>query len=246
MTRTHRALRATALAAAAGPALWLAVPGAAHAHGGGLEVRITGQSFGHLAATVTWAGDGDPVDERVAATVNAVSADGRTALGPWRLVRADGTATGYTTAEALPPGRWKVTVEVGHPGLGRAQAQVTVEPGTPASSPPAGPSGSPAGPPTAAAPTTGTAAPGTAAPTAPASAPETAEPDGAAAGAGPSGGKAGGPAPSGSGPSGSESAGAVAAAGGIAAAAVAAGGAWYALARRRRARDAAGGGTPSG
>ncbi|MFE1577157.1 hypothetical protein [Streptomyces fradiae] len=244
MTRTHRALRAAALAAVAGPALWLAAPGAAHAHGGGLEVRITGQSFGHLAATVTWAGDGDPVDERVAATVNAVSADGRTALGPWRLVRADGTATGYTTAEALPPGRWKVTVEVGHPGLGRAQAQVTVEPGTPASSPPVGPSGPPAGPPTAAAPTTGTAAPGTAAPTAPATAAGTAsgaaEPDGAAADAGPSGGGTGGP-----GPSGSDSAGAVAVAGGLAAVAVAAGGTWYALARRRRARDAAGGGTPS-
>ncbi|WP_374985276.1 hypothetical protein [Streptomyces fradiae] len=237
MTRTHRALRSAALAAVAGPALWLAAPGAAHAHGGGLEVRVTGQSFGHLAATVTWAGDGDPVDERVAATVNAVSADGRTALGPWRLVRVDGTATGYTTAEALPPGRWKVTVEVGHPGLGRAQAQVTVEPGTPASSPPAGPSGPPAGPPTAAAPTTGAAAPGTAAPAASASG--AAEPDGAAADAGPSGGGTGGPGgPSGSGPSGS-----VAVAGGLAAAAVAAGGTGYALARRRRARTTAGGGT---
>ncbi|MEU2182211.1 hypothetical protein [Streptomyces thermolilacinus] len=145
MTRASRALRAAALASVAGPALWLAAPGGAHAHGGGLAVDITGQSFGHVEATVTWAGDGDPVEERIGATVNADSADGRTSLGPWRLVRAAGTPTGYTTGEALPPGRWKVTIEIGHPGLGRAQEELEVSPGTPASSPPPRPGRTPGG-----------------------------------------------------------------------------------------------------
>ncbi|CAL9561819.1 hypothetical protein [Streptomyces sp. enrichment culture] len=145
MTRTSRAFRAAALATVAGPALWLAAPGGAHAHGGGLAVDITGQSFGRVEATVTWAGDGDPVEERIGATVNAVSADGRTGLGPLRLVRAAGTPTGYTTAEALPPGRWTVTIEVGHPGLGRAQEELVVSPGTPASGPPPGPGPTPGG-----------------------------------------------------------------------------------------------------
>ncbi|CAL9310762.1 hypothetical protein [Streptomyces sp. SudanB25_2051] len=190
MTRVHRALRAAVPAALAGPALWLAAPIAAHAHGGGLAVDITGQSSGRVEATVTWAGDGDPVEERVAATVNAVSADGR-ALGPWPLVRAPGTPAGYTTDEALPPGRWQVTVEIGHPGLGRAQERLEVSPGTPASSPPPRPDGAPAtgaataGPGTPDAPGTG---PGPAAGTA--SAPVTGPVTGPA-----SGGSASGSAP---------------------------------------------------
>ncbi|WP_228973367.1 hypothetical protein [Streptomyces sp. DH12] len=132
-TARTRAPLAAVVAALAGSALWLTGAGAALAHGGALEVDVTAQPSGHVTADVTWAGDGDPVDERVGATVNAVSGDGRTALGPWRLVRATGTPTGYTTVEALPPGRWQVTVEVGHPGLGRAQREVTVPAGTPAS-----------------------------------------------------------------------------------------------------------------
>ncbi|OEJ93916.1 hypothetical protein [Streptomyces thermolilacinus] len=182
MTRASRALRAAALATVAGPALWLAAPGGAHAHGGGLAVDITGQSFGRVEATVTWAGDGDPVDERLGATVNAVSADGRTGLGPWRLVRAAGTPTGYTTAEALPPGRWKVTIEVGHPGLGRAQEELDVSPGTPASSPPSRP-----GHPPGASGTAGTAT-GPAAGTGAAPGGATATGAGPAPGTGPAGG----------------------------------------------------------
>ncbi|GGP99936.1 hypothetical protein [Streptomyces roseolilacinus] len=232
MTRPVRSLRAAAAAALAGPALWLAAPGGAHAHGGGLEVDVTGQSFGHLAATVTWAGDGDPVDERVAATVNAVSADGRTALGPWRLVRAAGTATGYTTAEALPPGRWEVTVEVGHPGLGRARERVTVPPGTPASRPPSAP-GPSAGPATAPGPAPGTrpgpgTAPGTASGSAVAPASGTAAGSGTASGSGTAG------------PGGGSATGLAAA---VAAAVAAACGARFVLVRRRA--GAAPGGTPT-
>ncbi|MER7830647.1 hypothetical protein [Streptomyces sp. NPDC095602] len=185
MTRVHRALRAAVPAALAGPALWLAAPIAAHAHGGGLAVDITGQSSGRVEATVTWAGDGDPVEERVAATVNAVSADGR-ALGPWPLVRAPGTPAGYTTAEALPPGRWQVTVEIGHPGLGRAQERLEVSPGTPASSPPPRPDGPPATGAATAGPVTGLASGGSASGTRPAAASGT----GTAMGAAPAGGSA--------------------------------------------------------
>ncbi|CAL9571757.1 hypothetical protein [Streptomyces sp. enrichment culture] len=199
MTRVHRALRAAVPAALAGPALWLAAPITAHAHGGGLAVDITGQSSGRVEATVTWAGDGDPVEERVAATVNAVSADGR-ALGPWPLVRAPGTPAGYTTDEALPPGRWQVTVEIGHPGLGRAQERLEVSPGTPASSPPPRPDGAPATGAATAGPVTGPASGGSASGSAPAAAsgtgsasgarPAAASGTGTARGAAPAGGSA--------------------------------------------------------
>ncbi|MGW7369608.1 hypothetical protein ACWGI8_40850, partial [Streptomyces sp. NPDC054841] len=128
-----RRARLTAVAAAlAGSALSLATATGAQAHGDTLKVEITGHDFGRVRTTVVWENDNDPVDERVAATVNAVGADGTT-VGPWKLVRDPAATTGYATAEALPPGRWKVTVEVGYPGLGRDQEEITVSPGTPAS-----------------------------------------------------------------------------------------------------------------
>ncbi|MEI5011339.1 hypothetical protein RB196_32380 [Streptomyces sp. PmtA] len=136
MDRTVRAVLAAALA---GAAFALTAATDARAHGDTLKVEITGHDFGRVRTTVVWENDDDPVDGRVAATVNAVAADGRTA-GPWRLVRDPATRTGWNTAEALPPGRWKITVEAGHPGLGRDEEEVTVSPGTPASpsTPPAG------------------------------------------------------------------------------------------------------------
>jgi hypothetical protein len=129
----RRALVPAVATALAGAALSLTTATAALAHGDTLQVEITGHDFGRVRTTVTWENDNDPVDERVAATVNAVSADGNRSLGPWRLVRDPASTTGYTTAEALPPGRWRVTVEAGHPGLGRDEEEITVSPGTPAS-----------------------------------------------------------------------------------------------------------------
>ncbi|NWF27556.1 hypothetical protein HW130_15000 [Streptomyces sp. PKU-EA00015] len=134
----RRALVPAVATALAGAALSLTTATGALAHGDTLKVEITGHDFGRVRTTVTWENDNDPVDERVAATVNAVSADGSGSLGPWKLVRDPASATGYTTAEALPPGRWRVTVEAGHPGLGRDEEEITVSPGTPAS-PTAGP-----------------------------------------------------------------------------------------------------------
>ncbi|MFG3497330.1 hypothetical protein [Streptomyces sp. NPDC047928] len=155
MRRAHSAtIAATLTAVLAGPAVWLGAATGAAAHGDTLSVDITGHAFGKVRTTITWENDDDPVDGRVAATVNAVNGDGTVALGPWKLVRDPGTAADWTTAEALPPGRWTVVVATGYPALGRAEEEITVSPGTPASSPPGtppdparGPSRTPATPP---------------------------------------------------------------------------------------------------
>ncbi|MEU9163918.1 hypothetical protein AB0D29_27065 [Streptomyces sp. NPDC048424] len=128
--------------------LMLLTPVAAHAHGDTVKVVVTGQRAGHVTADITWENDGDAVDEAVAATVNAVSVDGARTLGPWRLVRDPAAApAGWTTAEALPPGSWKVGVDVGFPALGHGELEVAVPVVDPA--------------PASGAPTASAAAPGT-------------------------------------------------------------------------------------
>ncbi|WP_192939083.1 LPXTG cell wall anchor domain-containing protein [Streptomyces cinnamoneus] len=91
-------------------------------------MEVTGQVQGHVTTDVTWENDNDPVDENVAATVNAVSPDGDRTVGPWKLQRDPAKAGRYTTAETLPAGQWKVTVEVGFPALGRGEKELTVDP----------------------------------------------------------------------------------------------------------------------
>lgn len=136
-----------ALLAAVG--LMFLTPTAARAHGDTLAVTVTGQRDGHVTADITWENDGDAVDEAVAATVNAVSADGSRTAGPWRLIRDLAAApAGWTTAETLPPGAWKVSVDVGFPALGHGERAVSVPVVDPA-------------------PTTGAAAPSASAPPAP-------------------------------------------------------------------------------
>ncbi|MFE9929647.1 hypothetical protein [Streptomyces sp. NPDC005533] len=128
--------------------LMLLTPVAAHAHGDTVKVVVTGQRAGHVTADITWENDGDAVGEAVAATVNAVSVDGARTLGPWRLVRDTAAApAGWTTAEALPPGSWKVSVDVGFPSLGHGDREVAVPVVDPA--------------PATGAPTASAAAPGT-------------------------------------------------------------------------------------
>ncbi|KOG13822.1 MULTISPECIES: hypothetical protein [Streptomyces] len=129
-TATRPALLLTAVLAL-GPALGLAVPQTAAAHGDNLEVVITGHREGHVLTEVTWENDGDAVDEPVAALVSAVSADGSRTAGPWKLVRGT-RPTDWTTTEALPAGIWKVTVAAGQPALGHAERQLTVAAVTPA------------------------------------------------------------------------------------------------------------------
>ncbi|WP_328296849.1 hypothetical protein OG389_02865 [Streptomyces sp. NBC_00435] len=119
--------------------LILLSPAAAQAHGDTVKVAMTGQRDGHVTADVTWENDGDAVEEAVAATVNAVSADGTRTMGPWRLVRDPAAApAGWTTAESLPPGTWKVTVDVGFPALGHGELEVgvpVVDPAPPTGTP---------------------------------------------------------------------------------------------------------------
>ncbi|MFI8360945.1 hypothetical protein ACIGD1_12370 [Streptomyces sp. NPDC085612] len=103
------------------------LPSVAHAHGDTLKVVVTGQRAGHVTTEITWENDGDAVDEAVSATVNAVSVDGTRTLGPWVLVRDPAAApAGWTTAEVLPPGSWKVSVDVGFPALGHGELEVGV------------------------------------------------------------------------------------------------------------------------
>ncbi|MFI5982280.1 hypothetical protein ACIBEA_15515 [Streptomyces sp. NPDC051555] len=107
--------------------LVLLCPAAAHAHGDTVKVVMTGQREGHVTADIAWENDGDAVEEAVAATVNAVSGDGSRTLGPWRLVRDSAKApAGWVTAEPLPPGSWKVAVDVGFPALGHGELQLDV------------------------------------------------------------------------------------------------------------------------
>ncbi|MCX5409215.1 hypothetical protein OHA37_35845 [Streptomyces sp. NBC_00335] len=139
--------------------LILLSPAVAHAHGDTVKVVVTGQRDGHVTADVTWENDGDAVEEAVAATVNAVSADGARTLGPWRLVRDPAaTPAGWTTTESLPPGAWKVSVDVGFPALGHGELEVGVPvvdpapttgtPGTRPAEPSSAPTGTQAQPPT--------------------------------------------------------------------------------------------------
>ncbi|MEW2136304.1 hypothetical protein AB0892_06790 [Streptomyces sp. NPDC005409] len=146
-------IRTAVPAALAALGLMFLTPAQAHAHGDTVKVMVTGQRQGHVTADVTWENDGDAVDEAVAATVNAVSVDGSRTLGPWRLVRDPAAApAGWTTAETLPPGSWKVSVDVGFPALGHGELEV----GVPVVDP---------------APSTGTPAPGTPATGSPAASP---------------------------------------------------------------------------
>ncbi|MFI5669362.1 hypothetical protein [Streptomyces sp. NPDC051704] len=107
-------------------ALAVALPIEAQAHGDTVKVVVTGQREGHVTTEITWENDGDAIEEAVAATVNSTSPDGSRTMGPWRLVRDAGTRTGWSTAEVLPPGTWKVSVDVGFPSLGHGEKEIAV------------------------------------------------------------------------------------------------------------------------
>ncbi|GJF27648.1 hypothetical protein KNE206_03480 [Kitasatospora sp. NE20-6] len=164
----RRTRRLGAAALLAGLAV-LGAAGPAGAHGDTIAFAVSTLADGHLTAVATWENDHDPVTDKVAGTLSAVAADGRS-VGPWPLVAVADRPGTYTTALQLPPGHWKVTVESGFPALGRSEAEldVTAVPGT-------APSGS-AGPPASAGPSTAeptagpSAAPSAAAPSASASA----------------------------------------------------------------------------
>ncbi|WP_405010333.1 hypothetical protein [Kitasatospora sp. NBC_01539] len=144
--RTRRTRRSGAAALLAGLAV-LGAAGPAGAHGDTIAFAVSTLADGHLTAVATWENDHDPVTDKVAGTLSALAADGRS-VGPWPLVAVADRPGTYTTALQLPPGHWKVTVESGFPALGRSEAEldVTAVPGT-------APSGS-AGPRTSVGPST--------------------------------------------------------------------------------------------
>ncbi|GAA1258160.1 hypothetical protein GCM10009665_55510 [Kitasatospora nipponensis] len=112
-------LAVAAVLAVLGPA------GPAAAHGDSIHFDLSCLGDGHPRAVAAWDNDGDPVTETVAAELNAVASDGRT-VGPWKLIAVPGAPATFTTAQALPPGQWKVSVESAFPALGRGEAELTV------------------------------------------------------------------------------------------------------------------------
>lgn len=133
--------RFTAAAAALTGLLVLGPAATAHAHGDTIHLTVTGVAAGHPTTKATWEDDGHPVNEKVAGTLSATSADGTT-LGPWRFVPVPGQPGTFTTAEALPAGDWTITAQTAFPALGRTESRAEV---TAASL--ARPTGTPAGPP---------------------------------------------------------------------------------------------------
>ncbi|GGR07905.1 hypothetical protein WEB32_02740 [Streptomyces netropsis] len=133
--------RFTAAAATLAGLLVLGSAATAHAHGDTIHLTVTGMSAGHPTTKATWEDDGHPVNEKVAGTLTATSADGTT-LGPWRLVPVPGQLGTFTTTEALPAGDWTLTAQTAFPALGRTESRAEV---TAASL--AGPTRAPAGPP---------------------------------------------------------------------------------------------------
>ncbi|MEV5281692.1 hypothetical protein [Streptomyces sp. NPDC051993] len=146
--------RFTAVTTALTGLLLLGSAATAHAHGDTIHLTVTGVSAGHPVTKATWEDDGHPVDEKVAGTLTATSADG-TSVGPWRFVPVAGEPGTFTTAEALPAGRWTITAQTAFPALGRAESQAEVAPASVAPSPAAPAAATPpAATPRAAAPRT--------------------------------------------------------------------------------------------
>ncbi|MEV4018265.1 hypothetical protein AB0J35_47990 [Nonomuraea angiospora] len=115
----------------AGLMLVLGAP-AASAHGGPIELEVTGDGADNVNVLVTYKKDGHPVTEIVEATLKATSADGRS-FGPVPLRSAPEGQNLYHSAEPLPSGEWRVTVTAAEPS--KAKATVKVKAGVVAASP---------------------------------------------------------------------------------------------------------------
>ncbi|MFG6201290.1 hypothetical protein [Nonomuraea sp. JJY05] len=115
----------------AGLTLVLGAP-AASAHGGPIELEVTGDGADNVNVLVTYRKDGHPVTEIVEATLKATSADGRS-FGPVPLRSAPEGQNLYHSAKPLPSGEWRVTVTATEPS--KAKATVKVKAGVVAASP---------------------------------------------------------------------------------------------------------------
>ncbi|UQA92122.1 hypothetical protein [Streptomyces halobius] len=124
--RSSRSSRLTPVAAlAALLAVAPAPPASAHGDTIDIDIVTTQPADGRVRTVATWENDKDPVTESIAGTLSAVDVNGRS-LGPLKLVPVPGEKATYTTEKALPPGRWKVTVDCGFPDLGHGEATVNV------------------------------------------------------------------------------------------------------------------------
>ncbi|MCZ4119634.1 hypothetical protein [Streptomyces sp. H39-S7] len=105
----------------------------ASAHGDTIHLEITGNAEGRLTVAATWDEDHHPVEEKIAATLQATAADGRQ-VGPWPLTALDTARGTYTVAVPLPPGTWQISAESAFPamGAGKTTLKVTAVPGRPA------------------------------------------------------------------------------------------------------------------
>ncbi|MEW9551953.1 hypothetical protein [Nonomuraea sp. NPDC050783] len=128
----------TALLAGLAPVL--GAPAAA-AHGGPIELEVTGDGADNVNVLVTYKKDGHPVTEVVEATLRATSADGRS-FGPVPLRSAPEGQNLYHSAEPLPNGEWRVTVTATEPS--KARATVKVRAGVVAAASPTAPAPTPA------------------------------------------------------------------------------------------------------
>ncbi|MFE6738628.1 hypothetical protein [Streptomyces tubercidicus] len=144
--RHRRSSRLTPVAALA---VLLAVgpvsPAAAHGDTIDFGIVTTQPDDGRVRTVAKWENDKDPVTESIAGTLSAVDVNGRS-LGPWKLIPVSGAKATYTTRQALPPGRWKVTVDCGFPDLGHGEGTVDV-PAAARAKPTDTPAGAPAEPP---------------------------------------------------------------------------------------------------
>jgi hypothetical protein len=122
-------MRWIARAAAAALAAGFAVAGAtgvAVAHGGEIDVEIGTDGGGGVSASLTWAGDGHPVEESADVVVRAVSDDGEE-VGPVTLVSAsEGVGWYRSDPEILGEGSWTVTARVTEPEKAKVEARLDV------------------------------------------------------------------------------------------------------------------------
>ncbi|MBP2708532.1 hypothetical protein JOL79_32655 [Microbispora sp. RL4-1S] len=118
-----RALSYALTALLAGLVLVLGAP-AASAHGGAIELQVTGDGGHDVNVLVTWKKDHHPVTDIVAATLTATSSDGRT-FGPVQLKSAPEGQNLYHSEQPLPAGDWKVTVTATEPAKAKATTEVS-------------------------------------------------------------------------------------------------------------------------
>ncbi|GAB3858333.1 hypothetical protein [Dactylosporangium cerinum] len=113
-------------------ALGLASPAAAH---GGASVTIHSDGRGSVWITAQWQ-DGHPINEPTPVTLTATPAAGGTAAIAGEKLTQTGDERGTQTwSGVLPPGSWRVAIDLGAPVEGHCQALVPAVAGAGAATP---------------------------------------------------------------------------------------------------------------